>query len=394
MFFFLFVLPHIDNVSKAPFDRSQNARPAGDREQRFNRRTREETQAERRPYSGSNGAAGGDVGGPLVDRPPRRANNGFPIGNLPGVASRRVFDRKSGSDKTGVKAVDKREGGGAHNWGTHKQDIEDLNKSNSDWETDKEAAASPASSANSSTEAAGANNVAEPQSSPAVPKEESAEQIAAAAAAAEAARIAEEEARELTLDEWKAQRGQRAKPQFNIRKAGEGEDTSQWKQMIALQSRKKNETDSDEDLEYDPSMYPQRVGRQKHLLNIEFNFNDGRRSGGNGPPRDARRGPGGAGGGPRGNGGADGGRRPLGGGGVRPPRRDQAQRNGGDAVVSAAPVAPFEAAPFAEAAAGAEEQLPRLGAEPSRKPRAPRADDRRRPYVSILILSWSFYIFL
>lgn len=33
---------------------------------------------------------------------------------------------------------------------------------------------------------------------------------------------AEEEVKELTLDEWKAQQQQRAKPQFNIRKAGEG----------------------------------------------------------------------------------------------------------------------------------------------------------------------------
>lgn len=30
---------------------------------------------------------------------------------------RRDFDRHSGSDKTGVKAVEKREGFGPHNWG-------------------------------------------------------------------------------------------------------------------------------------------------------------------------------------------------------------------------------------------------------------------------------------
>lgn len=32
----------------------------------------------------------------------------------------------------------------------------------------------------------------------------------------------EEETKELTLDEWKAQQQQRIKPKFNIRKAGEG----------------------------------------------------------------------------------------------------------------------------------------------------------------------------
>ena len=43
-------------------------------------------------------------------------------------------DRQSGSDKTGVKAVDKRDGGGAHNWGTHKTDIDDMNKPVTDGE--------------------------------------------------------------------------------------------------------------------------------------------------------------------------------------------------------------------------------------------------------------------
>lgn len=49
----------------------------------------------------------------------------------------------------------------------------------------------------------------------------------------------EEETKELTLDEWKAQRAVRAKPQYNIRKAGEGEDLSQWKKMVALNNKKK-----------------------------------------------------------------------------------------------------------------------------------------------------------
>lgn len=31
-------------------------------------------------------------------------------------------------------------------------------------------------------------------------------------------------------------------------------------------------------MEYDPSKYPQRVGRQKHVLDLEFHFNDGPRS--------------------------------------------------------------------------------------------------------------------
>lgn len=111
----------------------------------------------------------------------------------------------------------------------------------------------------------------------------------------------EEEPKELTLDEWKAQRAGRQKPQFNIRKAGEGEDPSQWKKMYEL-NRKKDGNDEvivvtdflyvccvncenckkkdTDDEEYDASEYPQRVGRQKHLLDIDIHFNDTRRSGG------------------------------------------------------------------------------------------------------------------
>lgn len=40
------------------------------------------------------------------------------------------------------------------------------------------------------------------------------------------------------MDEWKAQRAGRQKPQFNIRKAGEGEDPSQWKKMYELNKKK------------------------------------------------------------------------------------------------------------------------------------------------------------
>jgi hypothetical protein len=43
-------------------------------------------------------------------------------------------DRQSGSDKTGVKSVDKREGAGNYNWGSHKQDIDDINKPVTDGE--------------------------------------------------------------------------------------------------------------------------------------------------------------------------------------------------------------------------------------------------------------------
>lgn len=96
---------------------------------------------------------------------------------------------------------------------------------------------------------------------------------------------AEEETRELTLDEWKALRNNRAKPQYNLRKAGEGEDLSRWKKMYALERKKEgNEEEEEEEEEYDAAAeYPQRVGRQKRVLGIEIQFSDSRRgSGGRG----------------------------------------------------------------------------------------------------------------
>ncbi|XP_062142948.1 SERPINE1 mRNA-binding protein 1 [Drosophila sulfurigaster albostrigata] len=221
------------------------------REQRNNRRNVRENGAPSgnsggsaegnpRPYRGSGGAFCN--GGDRQNRPPR---------NFEGGNRKREFDRQSGSDKTGVKAIDKRDGAGAHNWGSVKEAIDDVNKNN-------EGETSATNNAEGKTDESGNEQQNEQQ----LP--------------------AEEETKELTLDEWKAQQQQRIKPKFNIRKAGEGEDTSQWKKMIVLTNNKKKENESEEELEYDPAMYPQRVGRQQRVLDIQFNFNDGRRGGGGG----------------------------------------------------------------------------------------------------------------
>lgn len=45
----------------------------------------------------------------------------------------------------------------------------------------------------------------------------------------------------LTLDEWKKLQGARQKPQYNLRKAGEGEDLTQWKNMRELQKKRDEE---------------------------------------------------------------------------------------------------------------------------------------------------------
>lgn len=207
------------------------------REQRNNRRNFRE-----------GGSQGGEFGN--EQREPRQyrdRDNRGPPRNREGMyrGGKREFDRQSGSDKTGVKSVDKRDGAGAHNWGSVKEEIDDINKS-----TTTDADATLTDKEESSNE--------QSIEQPAVPEEE--------------------EVKELTLDEWKALRGERSKPQYNIRKANEGEDTTQWKQMVVL--TKKKDGDSEEEFEYDPSMYPQRVGRLQRIVDIQFNFNDGRRGGG------------------------------------------------------------------------------------------------------------------
>jgi len=181
------------------------------------------------------------------DRPPRRQGNDRNFGNrrfdgqrrnFDGRGGKREFDRQSGSDKTGVKAVEKREGGGAHNWGTHKQDIEDLKDLNTETEVKDEG--------NSDEKVKSQEN------------------------------LAVEEVK-LTLDEYKQLIGQRAKPVYNTRKAGEGEDKKKWKNMVKLDNTKKNEDSSEEEYEFDPTQYPQRKGKLRVLDTIEVRFNDMKR---------------------------------------------------------------------------------------------------------------------
>lgn len=117
-----------------------------------------------------------------------------------------------------MKAIDKRDGAGAHNWGTHKQDIDDYQKG---YDNNDDAKAKEKDDK--------ANGDAKQQSDTEQQNGKDTNELVQI----------EEEAKEITLDEWKAQRAERAKPQYNIRKAGEGEDTSQWKKMIALDNRKK-----------------------------------------------------------------------------------------------------------------------------------------------------------
>ncbi|XP_050314559.1 plasminogen activator inhibitor 1 RNA-binding protein isoform X2 [Anthonomus grandis grandis] len=263
--------------------RNREDRPYnGPSENRENRPRRDNENFENRPRreggvgGGERREGGGERREGRGEGRPRPGNNDRPRNNRTGTFTerrgKREFDRQSGSDKTGVKPVEKRDGAGAHNWGSTKDlieaEAERPNETDQSWgENDKPEV----------------NNDAEKKDEPET----------------EQAPV-EEEPKELTLDEWKAQRAGRAKPTYNIRKAGEGEDLSQWKKMFELKKKEKEEESEDE--EYDASEYPQRVGRQKHVLDIDIQFNDNRRPGGTrgrGGSRGGRGGRGGAVGGPR-----------------------------------------------------------------------------------------------
>ena len=58
----------------------------------------------------------------------------------------------------------------------------------------------------------------------------------------------EEEAKTMTLDEWKAQQAKKDGPKFNLRKAGEGSDLDpKWKKTYAYKKeRETHEDDEDE----------------------------------------------------------------------------------------------------------------------------------------------------
>ena len=67
----------------------------------------------------------------------------------------------------------------------------------------------------------------------------------------------EEGAKEMTLDEWKALQGQnRMKASFNIRKAGEGVDSNQWKKGVPYTKKKEDEEEEEESEEEEVTIVP------------------------------------------------------------------------------------------------------------------------------------------
>lgn len=233
--------------ARPPADRRPDRRPP--RERRFDKPADEkpaeggefsvEKSVSDRPFRGRGGARGG------------RGGRGRGVGRTDGFDSRgkREFDRHSGSDRS-LRAEEKRGGSGSHNWGTVKDELSELDQSNVTEDTPEGEEHPPADSEN---------------------KENEVEEVK------------EEGAKEMTLDEWKAQQNKdRAKVEFNIRKANEGTD---WKKGYVLHKSKAEDASGD-DASGDHHF---RKPANDITSQLEINFGDlGRPGRGRGGPRGGR----------------------------------------------------------------------------------------------------------
>ncbi|XP_056115613.1 SERPINE1 mRNA binding protein 1a isoform X2 [Rhinichthys klamathensis goyatoka] len=256
---------------RPPADRRPDRRPP--RERRFDKPADEkpaeggefsvEKSVSDRPFRGRGGARGG------------RGGRGRGVGRTDGFDSRgkREFDRHSGSDRS-LKAEEKRGGGGSHNWGTVKDELSELDQSNVTEDTPEGEEHPPADSEN---------------------KENEAEEVK------------EEGPKEMTLDEYKAlQDKERAKVEFNIRKANEGTD---WKKGYVLHKSKAEDASGDDAAEDHSFRRP----ANDITSQLEINFGDLGRPG-------------------RGRGGPRGGRGARGAPAARPPRERRPDKAGGVSV--------------------------------------------------------------
>ncbi|XP_071751877.1 SERPINE1 mRNA-binding protein 1 isoform X2 [Centroberyx gerrardi] len=203
-----------------------------------------------RPMRGRGGARGG------------RGGRGRGMGRSDGFDSRgkREFDRHSGSDRS-LKGEEKRGGSGSHNWGTVKDELTELDQSNVTEENPEGEEHPPADSEN---------------------KENEVEEVK------------EEGPKEMTLDEWKAmQDKERAKVEFNIRKANEGAD---WNKGYVLH-KSKTEDEKKAALIETEGEEPSKPEDEHHFRKpanditsqLEINFGDlGRPGRGRGGPRGGR----------------------------------------------------------------------------------------------------------
>uniref|UniRef100_A0ACB8EQK7 Intracellular hyaluronan-binding protein 4 n=2 Tax=Sphaerodactylus townsendi TaxID=933632 RepID=A0ACB8EQK7_9SAUR len=150
---------------------------------------------------------------------------------------KREFERQSGSDKTGIRAEDKKGGSGARNWGAVKDDLSEMELTSPMEET------------------------AEPEEHPSIPEEESPTKIAEG-------EPVEEVVHEMTLDEWKnLQEQNRLKPEFNIRRP---ETLVPSKAVVIHKSKYRDDDMLKEDFDDDTHFFRKATNDITSQLDINF----------------------------------------------------------------------------------------------------------------------------
>lgn len=245
-----------------------------------------------------------------------------------GEGEHRKFDRHSGSEKTGIKAVDKKDGAGKGNWGTATDEVVIE-------ETLGAAATVEGGETKDWAERVDENDEKKEGD---VPEEET--------------------PNFMTLEEYKALKSQiNKRNDFNIRRPGEGEDQSKWGKTYLL-PKKADEEDEEEEEESDEEEVddePEDVEKKNLIKSMQsaFKFEST-----NVPDRGSRGGRGGPRGGPRG-GDRGGERREF----TKKPEGDQPEAAPAPASTEAAPVAE---ASVTDAASPAEKKPFRQGDRPQR----------------------------
>ncbi|KAF7250359.1 Intracellular hyaluronan-binding protein 4 [Varanus komodoensis] len=149
---------------------------------------------------------------------------------------KREFDRQSGSDKTGVRAEDKRGGSGPRNWGAVKDDLSELEQT------------------------APMEETAETEENSGAPEGETPAKIAEG-------EPVEEVVQEMTLDEWKnLQEQNRPKPEFNIRKP----ETTVPSKAVVIHKSKYRDDVLKEDFEDESHFFRKAANDITSQLDINF----------------------------------------------------------------------------------------------------------------------------
>ncbi|CAG0919167.1 unnamed protein product [Notodromas monacha] len=189
-----------------------------------------------------------------------------------GRGGRREFDRHSG---TGYLGQEKKNGAGGHNWGDSTTEGQLMENAEFDeWNSEPKQ--------HDSTEHDGELTQHDTSKEGEVGDEEAPKPDGDAIENGSAKD--DDAAKVMTLDEWKAaQKETRVKPSFNLRKAGEGEDPKQWKNLFVLKKKEKFDSgdESEEEDEDDDDDLPANKKNAADLIQIVFS--DPARRGGFGP---------------------------------------------------------------------------------------------------------------